>query len=87
MVFKERTFHGIAPEMILPDGTAELESRVANCLAAVDGIDATAISVTAKGNIIVLTGNVLSIEEVERAEEAASTVEGVDEILNQLIVT
>ena len=39
-----------------------------------------------KGNTILLTGSVSTIEEVERAEEAARTVEGVAEIVNRISV-
>jgi osmotically-inducible protein OsmY len=42
--------------------------------------------VVSKGNTIVLSGTVATIEEVERAEEAANTVEGVAEIVNRIAV-
>lgn len=86
MVFKERMFYGQAPEEFFPQDQADLETRVANCLATVDGLDASDVSVVSKGNTIILSGTVPTIEEVERAEEAADTVEGVAEIVNQIEV-
>lgn len=84
MVFKERTFYGRTPEELFPQGPADLETRVANCLATVDGLDASDISVVARGNAIVLRGTVSSLEEIDRAQEAAASVEGVDEIINTI---
>ncbi len=86
MVFKERTFYGETPEEFFPQDQADLETRVANCLATVDGLDASDVSVVSKGNTILLTGSVSTIEEAERAEEAARTVEGVAEIVNRISV-
>ena len=86
MVFKERTFYGKTPEELIEGDEADLETRVANCLATVDGLDASEISVVSKGNTIVLSGSVATIEEAERAEEAANTVEGVDDIVNRIVV-
>ncbi|CAN7378138.1 BON domain-containing protein [Rhizobium sp. LjRoot98] len=86
MVFKERTFFGKTPEEFFEGDQADLETRVANCLATVDGLDASDVVVVSKGNTIVLSGAVASIEEAERAEEAARTVEGVAEIVNRIAV-
>ena len=86
MVFKERTFYGQPPEGLPDPDHADLETRVANCLATVDGLDASDVSVVSKGNTIVLSGTVASIDETERAEEAARTVEGVAEIVNRIAV-
>ena len=86
MIFKERTFYGKSPEEFFPQDQADLETRVANCLATVDGLDASNVSVVSRGNTILLTGTVSTIEEVERAEEAARTVEGVAEIVNRVAV-
>ncbi|MCV9960599.1 BON domain-containing protein [Pararhizobium sp. BT-229] len=86
MVFKERMFYGQTPEEFFPQDQADLETRVANCLATVDGLDASDVSVVSKGNTIILSGTVPTIEEVERAEEAAGTVEGVAEIVNRIEV-
>ena len=86
MVFKERTFYGEAPEGVLPQDQADLETRVANCLATVDGLDASDIAVVSKGNTILLSGTVATIEEAERAEEAARTIEGVAEVVNRIAV-
>jgi osmotically-inducible protein OsmY len=86
MVFKERTFHGRPPEGLADPGQADLETRVANCLATVDGLDASDVSVVSKGNTILLSGTVATAEEAERAEEAATTVAGVAEIVNRIAV-
>jgi osmotically-inducible protein OsmY len=86
MIFKERTFYGKTPEEFFPQDQADLETRVANCLATVDGLDASNVSVVSRGNTILLTGTVSTIEEVERAVEAARTVEGVAEIVNRVAV-
>ncbi len=84
MVFKERTFHGKAPEEIFPQGYADLETRVADRLSLVDGLDASDITVVSKGNTIVLDGTVPTTEEIERAYEAAILVQGVAEIVNRV---
>ncbi|MCV9996840.1 BON domain-containing protein [Pararhizobium sp. YC-54] len=86
MVFKQRTFYGRPPEGLADQDHADLETRVANCLATVDGLDASDVSVISKGNTILLTGTVATIEEAERAEEATRTVEGVAEIVNRIAV-
>lgn len=86
MVFKERTFYGGTPEEFFAQDQADLETRVANCLATVDGLDASDVSVVSKGNTILLTGTVATIEEAERAEEAARTIEGVAGIVNRIAV-
>jgi Flp pilus assembly secretin CpaC len=86
MVFKERKFHGETPEEIFPQDYADLETRVANCLGTVEGLDASDVSVVSKGNTIVLAGTVTTLEEADRAEDAARTVEGVAEIVNRITV-
>lgn len=86
MVFKERTFFGQPPEEFFEGNQADLETRVAHCLATVDGLDASDVTVVAKGNTIMLSGSVATIEEAERAEEAANTVEGVAEVVNRITV-
>lgn len=86
MVFKERTFYGESPEEVFPQDYADLETRVANCLTATDGLDASDVSVVAKGNTILLTGTVGTPEEVDRAQEASASIEGVDEVVNQIAV-
>lgn len=86
MVFKERTFHGEAPEAFFPQDQADLETKVADCLTMVDGLDAADVNVVSKGNTILLTGTVATLEEIDRAEEAARSVEGVAEIVNRIVV-
>ncbi|MEI2302173.1 BON domain-containing protein [Ensifer sp. MJa1] len=84
MVFKKRTFHGVEPEELTPDQTAELEGRVADLLTAVPGLDASDVTVTAQGNTIILAGFVATAAEVGRAEEAARQVHGVAEVINRI---
>lgn len=84
MIFKKRTFYGDEPERLEPDHPAELERRVAHLLAVVPGLDASDVTVTAKGNTILLAGFVASRDEVGRAEEAAKQVRGVAEVLNRI---
>ena len=86
MVFKERIFHGESPEEVFPQDYADLETRVADCLTATDGLDASDVAVVAKGNMILLTGTVATPEEADRANEAAASVEGVDEVVNRISV-
>lgn len=87
MVFKERTFYGETPEMVLPQSPADLETRVADCLAAVDGLDASDISVVAKDSTIVLSGNVMSTAEISRAEDAARSIAGVTDVANRIVAS
>lgn len=84
MVFKERTFHGKAPEEIFPQGYADLETRVADRLSLVDGLDASDITVVSKGNTVVLDGTVSTTDEIKRAYEAAVSVQGVAEVTNRI---
>ncbi|HEV7305940.1 BON domain-containing protein [Ensifer sp.] len=86
MVFKKRTFYGDEPERLIPEQPAELERTVADLLAVVPGLDASDVTVTAKGNTILLAGFVASQDEVRRAEEAAEGVPGVAEVLNRIEV-
>jgi osmotically-inducible protein OsmY len=85
MVFKERTFYGEAPETVLPQSPADLETRVADCLATVDGLDASDISVVADGSDIVLSGRVMSVAEIARAEDAVRSIAGVTTVVNRII--
>ncbi|WEZ83311.1 BON domain-containing protein [Rhizobium sp. 32-5/1] len=87
MVFKERTFYGEAPETVLPQSPADLETRVADCLATVEGLDASDVSVVAENGTIVLSGTVMSLEEVSRAEDAARSVDGVNAVDNRIVAS
>lgn len=80
MVFKAGTFHGDEREEIMPQHPAVLEQAVAAALASLASIDATAITVTAKGDRIILTGSTMTPEEADRAAEAARTVKGVGSV-------
>ena len=63
-----------------------LANQVLRKLAEDDDLDATAISVKANGNGILLTGGVDSNEARERAERLAASVEGVEALTNELQV-
>lgn len=80
MVFKTGTFHGKERDEILPQHPAVLEQAVAKALASLASIDASAITVTAEGNRIILTGSTLTPEEAERAAEIARSVKGVGSV-------
>jgi hyperosmotically inducible protein len=86
MVFKERTFFGGDPGDTAAQQPADLEARVADTLAAVHDIDATDVSVVVRGNTAVLMGFIGSTAESERAVETARSVEGIDEVINELTV-
>lgn len=85
MVFKERLFYGHEVEEDFPPQHDDLEAHVANFLASVGGLDASDITVVAKGNVILLSGMVQTPEEVDRAQEAAESVPGVDEVINRIV--
>ncbi|WP_075288924.1 BON domain-containing protein [Pararhizobium arenae] len=87
MVFKERTFHGHEPEDMSPGDHHDLETRVANYVAAVAGLDASEITVVANGSTILLAGFVQTAEEVQKAEEAAASVAGVSDVINRITAT
>lgn len=80
MVFKTGTFHGKERDEILPQHPATLEQAVATVLASLACIDASAINVTAEGDRIILTGSTMTLEEAERAAEAAKSVKGVGSV-------
>jgi BON domain len=84
MVFKKRTFFGGDPERLPAEDPAELERRVAHCLAVAPGLDAIEVTVTGWGSTILLAGTVATEEEIARAEEAARSVEGVAEVVNRI---
>ncbi len=81
MVFKPPKFHEQEPEIESENPNHErLESAVANALATAYGIDASDVSVTAKGGRVSLSGNVLWPAEVDRAVEIAMAVPGVEKV-------
>ena len=87
MVFKPQTFHELPPQAELDDPTdATLESDVAEALGRAGLVDATRVSVTAKGGTITLLGYVGSDLEVNTAAEAAGLVRGVENVENRLMV-
>ncbi|MBB3444678.1 BON domain-containing protein [Rhizobium sp. BK379] len=87
MVFKEQTFHGQQPEAEAEYANrATLESAVANALAVAGGIDASDVEVTAEDDEIVLSGNVGTVDEIERATVIARTVEGVHTVRNRILL-
>ncbi|TCP90730.1 BON domain-containing protein [Rhizobium sp. PP-CC-2G-626] len=86
MVYKERTFFGTDPGDAAANQPADLETRVADTLAAMRDIDVSDVTVVSRGNTIVLSGFISSLEEADRAVEAATSVEGVDEVINQMTI-
>ncbi|ANL36054.1 BON domain-containing protein [Rhizobium phaseoli] len=87
MVFKEQTFHGLAPEMEAEIANrASLEAAVANALAIAGGIDASDVEVTMEKDQIVLSGTVGTVGEIERATAVAKAVEGVQSVQNRILL-
>ncbi|ANK87481.1 MULTISPECIES: BON domain-containing protein [Rhizobium] len=88
MVFKEPTFHGLAPEMEAEIANrASLEAAVANALAIAGGIDASDVEVTMEEDQVVLTGTVGTVGEIERATAVARAVEGVTAVQNRILLS
>ncbi|MBB4191352.1 osmotically-inducible protein OsmY [Rhizobium aethiopicum] len=88
MVFKEPTFHGLAPEMEAEIANrASLEAAVANALAIAGGIDASDVEVTMEEGQVVLTGTVGTVGEIERATAVARAVEGVNAVQNRILLS
>lgn len=83
MVFKQARFHGMKRTRLAPI-KAGLEAQVAEALASAHHLDASGITVTARGDCMVLKGVVTASEERDRAEEQARAIEGVREIDNQI---
>ncbi|QRM53401.1 BON domain-containing protein [Sinorhizobium sp. BG8] len=84
MVFKTGTFHGEKPEHFDGPHPAWLESAVAENLAAAGDVDASDITVTCRGTRVILTGNVASEEEAQRAVAVAGATKGVESVENRL---
>ena len=84
--FKHQSFHEELPvdETEFPP-RAVLETRVADALAVAGGIDATGVNIVAEGTTIVLSGSVMFESEVERAEEIARSIQGVENVQNGLV--
>ena len=81
MIFKPQRFHGTAPEVAEEfPAEAELEQRVADALAASDGVGAEGLRVVATGKEILLFGGVAKREEMDRAVEVALAVPGVEKV-------
>ena len=87
MVFKPGTFHGEPPEIeIVEPASPSLEIVAADLLATTDGIDASAMRVTQRGEDIVLSGTVGEAREVNRAVEVVGTIPGVRNVVIDLEV-
>jgi osmotically-inducible protein OsmY len=85
MVFKPQTFHEVPPQAEIDDPTgAVLEADVAEALARAGLVDASRVSVTAKGAVVALEGFVGSQMEVAAAAEVAGRVKGVKAVDNKL---
>ncbi|MCA3628641.1 MAG: BON domain-containing protein [Methylobacterium sp.] len=83
MVFKDARFRGDKRALVLPV-VAELEARVAKALASAPDLDGSSITVTTRGNCLVLKGFVTSEVERERAADHTRLIEGVIAVDNQL---
>ena len=87
MVTHERNFHGLKPTVDLEiPNNAQLETAVADALAAAGGIDSSDIVVVEVEGKIFLKGTVSSAGQVSRAAEVAQSVAGVTEISNEVTV-
>ncbi|OQP88305.1 hypothetical protein BTR14_02375 [Rhizobium rhizosphaerae] len=84
MVYKERMFHEVPAEEGAANGVAALEARIAEALAADRALDATGITVIARGTEILLGGQAGSTEEIETALEIAKRVDGVTTVVNEI---
>lgn len=88
MVFKPPRFHEELPEIEIENPDQEpLESAVARALAIAQGVDASDITVTATGSTVMLSGNLLWSDEVDRAIEVAMSVPGVTKVSVSINVT
>jgi osmotically-inducible protein OsmY len=85
MVFKPQQFHEEDP-VITDEFPAEaaLEQRVAEAIAISGGLDATGLTVVAKGSEILLGGRIGSRREIDRAVEVALAVPGVEKVTVQM---
>jgi osmotically-inducible protein OsmY len=85
MVFKPQQLHEENP-VIAEEFPVEaaLEQRVAEALAISDGLDATELTVVAKGTEIFLGGHIGSRGEIDRAVEVALAVPGVGKVTVQM---
>ena len=87
MVFKPQTFHEVTPQAELDDPTgATLEADVAETLGRSGVVDASRVSVTARGAVVTLDGFVGSGAEIGTAGEVAGRVPGVASVENRLRV-
>jgi len=84
MVFKEGTYKGEIPEHFDGPHPAWLEAAVADALSLAGDVDASDVTVTCEGHRIILSGNVGSAAEAQRAVEIAAAVKEVDEVDNRL---
>ncbi|TPP09805.1 BON domain-containing protein [Rhizobium glycinendophyticum] len=85
MVFKPQQFHEADPVITEEfPAAAALEQRVAEAIAISHGLDATELTVVAKGGEIVLGGRIGSRREIDRAVEVALAVSGVDKVTVQM---
>ncbi|MCM2294061.1 BON domain-containing protein [Allorhizobium sp. BGMRC 0089] len=88
MVHKTRRYETTQPEIErLHPPQAALEDAVADALANNASIDVTGVSVIALGQTIVLKGTVFAPEEIQRCEETARAVQGVEAVDNRLSLT
>ncbi|EHS50801.1 transport-associated protein [Rhizobium sp. PDO1-076] len=81
MVFKPQRFHDAksAAETANPSA-ARLEVAAAKALASSQGLDASELTVVAKGQEIVLGGRITSRLEIDRAVDIIMSVPGVEKV-------
>ncbi|UJW76054.1 BON domain-containing protein [Rhizobium sp. SL42] len=81
MVFKPQRFHDDNPvaETENPN-TARLEMAVAKALAVSPRLDASELTVVARGRDIVLSGRITSRREIDRAVDIIMSVPGVEKV-------
>ncbi|AOF90023.1 BON domain-containing protein [Sinorhizobium sp. RAC02] len=84
MVFKEGTFKGEPPEHFEAPHPAWLEQAVADALSVAGDVDASDVTVTCEGTRIILSGNISSPQEAERATAIAASIANVSSVDNRL---
>lgn len=88
MVHKPRRNHDSLAEVeVLHPVKAGLETLVANLLATSGSVDASDVKVVAEGRRIRLSGHVYSPVEIARCAEIALSIDGVEEVDNQIALS
>ncbi|WP_159946474.1 BON domain-containing protein [Rhizobium sp. 18065] len=81
MVFKPQRFHDDKPVTETENpSAARLEIAAARALAVSQGLDASELTVVARGTEIVLGGRITSRREIDRAVDIIMSVPGVEKV-------